>query len=98
MPDTVVISRRDETSHGAYNAELPGTEEIATLTWVARGPLRIANHTYVPPVLRGRGIAQKLVEALVADARELGFTIVPQCSYVDALFSRHRDWEDVLAR
>ena len=98
MPDTVVITRSDQTSHGSYSAKLPGAEETATLTWVARGPLRIANHTYVPPELRGRGIAQKLVEALVADARELGFTIVPQCSYVDALFSRHRDWEDVLAR
>lgn len=98
MPDTIQITRSDETTHGAYRAEVPGTEETATLTWVARGPLRIANHTFVPPELRGRGIAQKLVEALVADARELGFTIVPQCSYVDALFSRHSDWEDVRAR
>jgi predicted GNAT family acetyltransferase len=98
MPDGVVITRSDETSHGAYRAVLPGSAGSAELTWVARGPLRIANHTYVPPELRGRGIAQALVEALVADARELGFAIVPQCSYVEALFSRHRDWEDVRAR
>jgi predicted GNAT family acetyltransferase len=98
LPETIQITRSDETTHGAYSAELSGTDETATLTWVARGPLRIANHTYVPPELRGRGIAQALVEAMVADAREQGFKIVPQCSYVEALFGRHPDWDDVRAR
>ena len=98
MPDAIQITRSDEITHGAYRAALPGAAGSAELTWVARGPLRLANHTYVPPELRGRGIAQQLVEALVADARELGFKIVPQCSYVEALFSRHRDWGDVRAR
>ena len=45
----------------------------------------------------GRGIAQQLVEAMVADAREQGFTIEPQCSYVAALFRRNPDWADVRA-
>ena len=97
MPDGVVITRSNEATHGAYHAELPGGDQSAVLTWLARGPLRIANHTYVPPELRGRGIAQQLVQALVDDARKLGFTIVPECSYVDALFSRHPDWDDVRA-
>ena len=97
MPDGVVITRTNETTHGAYHAELTGTDKSAVLTWVARGPLRVANHTYVSPELRGRGIAQQLVEAMVADARKLHFAIVPQCSYVDALFSRNTDWEDVRA-
>jgi predicted GNAT family acetyltransferase len=34
---------------------------------------------------------------MVADAREQGFTIEPQCSYVDALFRRHPDWADIRA-
>jgi predicted GNAT family acetyltransferase len=97
MPDAIAITRSDETTHGAYRAELPGAARAAELTWRARGPLRIANHTFVPPEMRGRGIAQQLVEALVADARADGFTIVPQCSYVEALFRRHPEWADVLA-
>jgi predicted GNAT family acetyltransferase len=97
MPDAIAITRTDETTHGAYRAELLGGGRAAELTWVARGPLRIANHTYVPPELRGRGIAQQLVEALVADAREHGFRIVPQCSYVEALFRRRPEWADLLA-
>ena len=96
MPDAIAITRTDETTHGAYRAELPGADRAAELTWVARGLLRIANHTFVPPEMRGRGVAQQLVEAMVADARAQGFTIVPQCSYVDALFRRHPEWADLL--
>jgi uncharacterized protein len=97
MPDAIEITRSDEGTHGAYRAELPGAGRAAELTWRAHGTVRIANHTYVPPELRGRGIAQQLVEALVADAREQGFTIVPQCSYVDVLFRRRPEWADLLA-
>lgn len=97
MPDAIEISRSDETTHGAYRAAVPGSARAAELTWVARGLIRIANHTFVPPEARGRGIAQALVEALVADAREQGFTIEPTCSYVEALFRRRPDWADVRA-
>jgi uncharacterized protein len=97
VTETIQITRTDETTHGAYRAELPGTDRPAELTWSALGPLRIADHTFVPPEMRGRRVAQQLVEALVADAREQGFRIVPRCSYVDALFKRHPDWTDVLS-
>ena len=93
----LTITRTDETSHGAYRADLPGAQRPAELTWQAMGPLRIADHTFVPPEMRGQGVAQVLVEALVADAREQGFKIVPQCSYVEALFRRHPEWADLLA-
>ena len=97
MPDSIEVFREDETSRGAYRADVPGSPRQAELTWLARGPLRIANHTYVPPEARGTGIAAALVEALVADARELGFRIVPQCSYVEAAFRRHPEWADLRA-
>jgi predicted GNAT family acetyltransferase len=93
----IAVTRTDETSHGAYRAELPGANRPAELTWQAMGPLRIADHTFVPPEMRGQGVAQVLVEALVADAREQGFKVVPQCSYVAALFRRHPEWADLLA-
>ena len=93
----ITVTRTDETSHGGYRAELPGAGRPAELTWQAMGPLRIADHTFVPPEMRGQGVAQVLVEALVADAREQGFRIVPQCSYVAAQFRRHPEWADLLA-
>lgn len=97
MPQPITITRSDVTTHGSYRAELAGSDHPATLSWRARGGTRIAQSTFVPPEMRGRGVARQLVEALVADARAQGFTIVPQCSYVDALFRRHPEWADLLA-
>ena len=97
MADRIEIESSDETTHGAYRADVPGSDRQAELTWTARGGARIANHTYVPPEARGSGIAMQLVERLVEDAREQDFRIVPQCSYVEAAFRRHLEWADVRA-
>jgi len=97
MPQPITITRGDATTHGAYRAELEGADRPATLSWRTRGGARVAQSTFVPPEMRGRGVARQLVEALVADARAQGFMIVPQCSYVDALFKRHPEWADLLA-
>jgi predicted GNAT family acetyltransferase len=95
-PESTFEITRDETpARGAYRASIDGA--TAELTWRALGPVRIADHTFVPPQLRGKGIAMELVEALVADAREKGFTIEPRCSYVEAAFRRHPEWADVRA-
>jgi len=93
----ISITRSDETTHGAYYAEVPGARHAAELTWRARGSTRIADHTFVPPEARGGGIAMQLVEALVTDAREQGFTIEPACSYVEAAFRRHPEWAELRA-
>jgi predicted GNAT family acetyltransferase len=97
MADTIEVFREDETSHGAYRADVPGSPRQAELTWVARGNTRIANHTWVPNEARGKGIAAALVDALVADSREQGFKVEPQCSYVAAAFRRHPEWADLRA-
>ncbi|PKB14127.1 hypothetical protein B0I00_2756 [Novosphingobium kunmingense] len=89
---TVTITRHDQGSHGEYHARLDGESAIGRLTWVQHGAVRVAEHTLVPPAIGGRGVAARLVEALVADAREQGFRIDPACSYVAAAFRRHPEW------
>lgn len=93
----VTITRHDNGTSGEYQAHVAGSDLIGELTWTQRNGTRVADHTGVPPELGGRGIAGKLVEALVADAREQGFKIVPQCSYVAVAFKRHPEWADLLA-
>lgn len=92
------ITATDETTHGAYRADVEGADQPAELTWRARGEARIADHTFTPPAARGKGIAARLVERMVADAREQGFTIVPQCPYVAAMFRKHPEWADLRAK
>ncbi|MDP3906174.1 GNAT family N-acetyltransferase [Novosphingobium sp.] len=95
--DEVTITRHPTPAGGEYHAHVPGSSAIGRLTWTRQGAVRIADHTIVPPEIGGRGIAALLVDALVADAREQGFRIDPECSYIAAAFKRHPDWADLLS-
>jgi predicted GNAT family acetyltransferase len=94
----VTITRHRDGKAGEYHAHVPGSDLIGRLTWVERahptGTARVAEHTLVPPPIGNKGIAARLVEEMVADARREGFKIVPLCSYVVAAFRRHPDWAD----
>jgi predicted GNAT family acetyltransferase len=57
----------------------------------------VFTHTFVPPELRGRGIAEQLVRAALADARQAGRKVVPACSYVAVFLQRNREYQDLLA-
>lgn len=96
--EQVKISRHGGGQAGEYHARVPGSAAIGRLTWVldGNGHARIAEHTIVPSEIGGRGVAARLVEAMVADARNQGFLIVPLCSYVAAAFARHPEWGDLL--
>ena len=95
--EQVTITRHGGGKAGEYHAHIAGQTAIGRLTWKARGTVREADHTLVPKAIGGLGVAARLVEALVADARELGFTIDPTCSYVAAWFERHPAEADLLA-
>jgi len=91
----VTITSHENGSTGEYHAHVADNDAIGRLTWTERDGVRYAEHTLVPPVIGGRGVAARLVEAMVADARENHFRIGPVCSYVVAQFERHPEWEDV---
>ena len=93
--EKITITRHDESGHGEYRAHVAGSDLIGRLTWVSRGDARVAEHTLVPPAIGGRGIAARLVDALIADARDLGFKVVPECSYVAAAFDKHPEWAEL---
>lgn len=97
MSEKVEIIHQGDENRGEYRAFVPGSEHFGRMTWHRAGAARLVDHTIVPPEIGGRGIAAQLVEAIVADAREQGFKIIPQCSYVAAAFRRHPEWADLLA-
>jgi predicted GNAT family acetyltransferase len=95
--DELTISHHDEGSRGEYRAHVAGSSHVGRMSWVRHGDARLVDHTIVPPAIGGRGIAAKLVEAIVADARAQGFKVLPECSYVVAAFDRHPEWADIRA-
>lgn len=56
----------------------------------------VFTHTLVPPELRGRGIAEQLVRAALADARAAGRKVVPACSYIAKFIERHKEFTDLV--
>lgn len=96
MTDQTDIVREDGAERGRYVIALPDGAE-AELTYKRRDGLLVANHTFVPPEHRGKQLAERLVAALIADARAESQRIVPLCSYVAAQFRRHPEWADLKA-
>jgi predicted GNAT family acetyltransferase len=54
-------------------------------------------HTEVPEALRGRGLAARLTDAALAQARAAGWTVRPQCAYARVHMRRHPETADLLA-
>ena len=95
--DGSVVEREDDGSFGRYVVRFDdGTE--GEMTYRHTGPGVIAvDHTGVPRHHRGKGHAEMLVQAGIADARREGKRIIPLCSYVEAQFRRHPEWADLRA-
>lgn len=92
------VAREDNGGpRGRYVISLDGGLE-AELTYQRRGDGTLAaDHTYVPTSHRGQGLAEKLVNRLIGDARDGGYRIAPLCSYVAVQFRRHPEWADLHA-
>ena len=57
-------------------------EVIAELTYKKEENKLYFDHTYVSRLMRGQGIAEKLLDAGVEYAEKNGYKIVPVCSYI----------------
>ena len=68
---------------------------VSEITWFDQADgTRVIDHTRVPDVLSGQGIAAKLTLAAVRLARHDRAKIIPQCSYVARWLKQHPEWHD----
>jgi uncharacterized protein len=54
-------------------------------------------HTFVPPALRGRGLASELTAFALRYALERRLKVVATCPFVAAYIRGHREFESLLA-
>lgn len=52
-------------------------------------------HTYTPPELRGKGLAEKVVRAAIEYAKENNLKVIPSCSYVAVFLQRHPEYSEL---
>lgn len=81
----------------ASRFELGTGDSTALIEYVRAGGRVTFVHTFVPPALRGHGIAERLVRHALAWAREESLKVVPQCSYTARFIELHREYADLLA-
>jgi predicted GNAT family acetyltransferase len=60
------------------------------------GDILTVQHTFVPPELRGQGIAEELTREALAWAKANGKKVVPQCSYTVAFLRKHPEFAELL--
>lgn len=91
--DPAIEVRHNPTAR-SYEAVVDGHSSVCDYE-LADGRM-VLTHTFVPPELRGRGIAEQLVRAALTDARAAGRKVVPACSYVARFIERHKEYADLL--
>lgn len=96
MSENASIAREKRGASGRYVIRCVDGGE-AELSYARLGAVIRADHTYTPPAHRGKGLAARLVEALVADARAEGLVVDPRCAYVRTWFARHPEHADLRA-
>jgi uncharacterized protein len=81
---------RHNAQENRFEAEVDG--ELSVADYEQRGTEMIMTHTFVPPRLRGQGIAEKIVRVALEHARSERLRVVPACSYVAAFIKRHPEF------
>jgi hypothetical protein len=79
---------RDDVKNGRYEAIVDG--HLAELGYRLEGDRLLVVYTGVPGPIEGRGVAGRLMEAVVARAKHDGLTVVPLCSYARYWLDEHR--------
>lgn len=82
---------------GRFYLEDEKGKMIAEITYSKAGEkILIIDHTFVDPVLRGQGIAAKLVERVVELAIDENKKIVPLCPYAKRLFDENEGFQQIM--
>lgn len=85
----------DNTARSQY--ELPVEGQIVFARYRRSGDVVSILHVEAPVNLRGTGASGRLMQGIMALARERGEKLVPLCSYAVAWMKRHPETADLLA-
>lgn len=88
-PDDIAVSHNEAEQR--FETLVDG--QLAVCEYQLEGERMLFTHTFVPSQLRGRGVAQKLVEVALKYAMTEKHRVVPACSYVAAFISRRPEYQ-----
>lgn len=83
----------DNTSGSRFELEEEG--KLAYADYRLEGDLLIIPYVFSDPALRGKGTAGRLMDAVLAKAKEQGWKVRPICGYAAAYIDRHKEYRDL---
>ncbi len=84
MAETVT----DHEAEQRYELQIDGSV-AAVVEYTLRPGVIALNHTETRPDFEGRGVAARLVRAVLDDARTRNLAVLPFCPYVNETIRRH---------
>lgn len=99
MDDADAVTVTDDPDHHRYVLRVDDVTAGAIVYRplpAAPTPTRVFLHTEVGAAFEGRGLGSRLIAAALADSRERGIGVVPQCPFVRAYLGRHPGDLDVV--
>ena len=90
-PCSSPISVRHNTAEHRFEVTVDGS--LAVADYQIDGEQIVFTHTFVPPELRGQGIAEKLVRAALEWARGERRRVVPECTYVAGFIRKNPEFQ-----
>ncbi len=94
-PVKAMSAIRDNTALSRFELDDGGVTVV--LNYRLAGDALTLTHTETPVAVRGRGLASRLVEAVLRQARERGLKVVPRCAFVSAYLEKHPEFRDLVA-
>jgi uncharacterized protein len=95
------IKRQIDVQHDEaarrYYAIVDGSEAVLDYGVTGDKTLNLW-HTFVPPELRGRGVADELVRQALDDIGQRGLRVIPSCWFVRVYIDRHQRYQNLLAQ
>lgn len=93
--DVAPAEVKDNAVESRFELDVDG--HIAFATYRRDGETLVIRHVEAPPALRGKGVADKLMQGIAEIARVGHLKILPRCSYAYSWMRRHSAHHDLLA-
>lgn len=99
MPSDPGSDERFERDAAAHRFTLSSGTAVAVLDYREHDSRTLEYyHTFVPPAMRGRGVASRLVAQALRYALTQNFSVIPTCPFVAAFIRKNKEYAAVLHR